>query len=83
MSSRESYCKNPIAATAARLAELRATTLRSNNSRAGFQLLLTLTLNDMLNQPKNTTKNKKVTKICEFRINFFEKKFCHSVGSVL
>jgi len=55
MSSRESYSKNPIAATAARLAELRATTLRSNNSRAGFQLLLTLTLNDLLKQPKNTT----------------------------
>jgi hypothetical protein len=53
MSSRESYCKNPIAATAAKLAELRATTLR-NNSRAGFQLLLTLTLNDLLKQPTAT-----------------------------
>jgi hypothetical protein len=59
MSSRESYCKNPIAATAAKLAELRATTLR-NNSRAGFQLLLTLTLNDLLKQPTATDFFKKI-----------------------
>jgi hypothetical protein len=58
MSSRESYCKNPIAATAARLVELGAATLRSNNSRAGFQLLRTLTLNDLSSNPKTQPKKK-------------------------
>lgn len=70
MSSRESYCKNPIAATAARLDELRAATMRSNNSRAGFQLLLnpnpkwSAQATEKLRQRKHNKK--KVTKICEF-----------------